>query len=263
MKPLNILLVQPYANEVGLFEKAFGLSKSHKKTKTGGSPTKQSAKESVNIDVAGTLRQCAGKFVEGNSYDIIFLDIDLPDAYGIEVLKAYFALKTDATLVVLTDVYDEDIISFALKKGAQDYMIKSRLNAENILRITEYSMMRHKLKRELEIKVAALELANTVIQEQAVKMMSTGEDIYKPTEQAIENGRKLYAVDMPAQQKMALNKLMMQLGLTRDLAGTMADEGRSSLQKSTTRPKTQLQKLGDSVASQTVEQSTSPGMVWM
>jgi two-component system response regulator HydG len=67
--------------------------------------------------------------------DLVFLDIGLPDAHGIEVLKKIKAGFPDVDVVMLTGVDDAGTAVAALKSGALDYILKpyDNVRVRNIL----------------------------------------------------------------------------------------------------------------------------------
>jgi diguanylate cyclase (GGDEF)-like protein/PAS domain S-box-containing protein len=61
--------------------------------------------------------------------DAILLDLFLPDARGIETFDQLYALAPYVPILVLTAPQDEDIAKMAVEHGAQDYLLKDRLDA--------------------------------------------------------------------------------------------------------------------------------------
>ena len=57
-------------------------------------------------------------------YDVILLDLGLPDAQGLEAIRRIRAAASRAPLVVLTGHDDDTMAVRALQEGAQDYLIK-------------------------------------------------------------------------------------------------------------------------------------------
>ncbi len=84
------------------------------------------------VTVASTLSD-AKKLIE-NKYDLIILDLMLPDGDGLDFYEEY--LKNKATLV-LTAKDDEDIISSSLDSGIEDYIIKPFRSKELLARINK------------------------------------------------------------------------------------------------------------------------------
>ena len=84
------------------------------------------------VTVASTLN--GAKILIENKYDLIILDLMLPDGDGLDFYEEY--LKKKATLV-LTAKDDEDIISSSLDSGIEDYIIKPFRSKELLARINK------------------------------------------------------------------------------------------------------------------------------
>ena len=63
--------------------------------------------------------------LEKNSYDLVFMDIGLPDINGVEVTKKVRILNTNSfPIVALTANYDESHKSTCIEAGMQDFLNK-------------------------------------------------------------------------------------------------------------------------------------------
>src|SRR5271156_296613 len=60
-------------------------------------------------------------------FDLVLLDLGLPDVQGLEALRRARALTPNTPVVVLTGLDDESISTQALQEGAQDYLIKGQI----------------------------------------------------------------------------------------------------------------------------------------
>ena len=80
-----------------------------------------------------------------HEFDIILLDLGLPDSFGLETLKKLQVFKVVPPVVVMTGLDDEDTALAALREGAQDYLVKNRLTSEKIFRSIKYSIERKQL----------------------------------------------------------------------------------------------------------------------
>lgn len=79
-------------------------------------------------------------------FDVILLDLGLPDSIGLDTLKKLQVSKIKAPVVVMTGLDDEDIALASLKEGAQDYLVKNRLTSEYIHRAIRYSIERKRIQ---------------------------------------------------------------------------------------------------------------------
>ena len=69
-----------------------------------------------------------------NKYDLIILDLMLPDGDGLEFYQEYLKNKTN---LILTAKDDEDIIASSLDAGVEDYIIKPFRSKELLSRINK------------------------------------------------------------------------------------------------------------------------------
>lgn len=81
---------------------------------------------------------------EIENYDIIFLDLSLPDKSGTELVEEVLKIAKNVPVVVLTGYSD---FSFALKAialGASDYLLKDELNSVALYKSIVYNIERFK-----------------------------------------------------------------------------------------------------------------------
>jgi len=88
----------------------------------------------------------AKRIAEEREFDVILLDLGLPDSFGLETLRSLEASKNKAPIIVLTGLDDEVVAVESLKEGAQDYLVKNKLNSENIIHAIKYGIERKKLQ---------------------------------------------------------------------------------------------------------------------
>ncbi|MGB6598602.1 MAG: response regulator, partial [Candidatus Acidiferrum sp.] len=83
------------------------------------------------------------------SFDIVLLDLGLPDAQGLEALRRARAVAPRVPLVVLTGLDDESLATRALQEGAQDYLIKGQIETRGLLRALRYAIERKAMEDAL------------------------------------------------------------------------------------------------------------------
>jgi PAS domain S-box-containing protein len=97
------------------------------------------------LSSASTLKESLLLCLE-ETFDIILLDLGLPDSSGLETLKKILVFKEIPPVIVMTGLDDEDVAFASLREGAQDYLVKNRLSSENILHSIKYGIERKKLQ---------------------------------------------------------------------------------------------------------------------
>jgi len=96
------------------------------------------------IDIASAV-----SFLKNNKVDVILLDLNLPDAQGLDSLKQLRIVAKNIAIVLLTGCDDEQSALMAIKNGAQDYLLKDELTAQNISRTIRYAIDREKHEQEI------------------------------------------------------------------------------------------------------------------
>ena len=94
----------------------------------------------------------AEKYLAGHSADLILLDLGLPDAQGLAAVRRARAVAPHVPLVVLTGMDDEALAAQALREGAQDYLIKSEIEARGLRRSLRYAVERKALEEALFVE---------------------------------------------------------------------------------------------------------------
>lgn len=82
-------------------------------------------------------------------FDIILLDLSLPDSNGFETLTRMAVAAPQVPIVVLTGLDDEEMARQALQSGAQDYLLKGNRNREALLRAMRFAIERHQSQKNL------------------------------------------------------------------------------------------------------------------
>ena len=84
-------------------------------------------------------------------FDLILLDLDLPDSRGLETLRRTHAHCPSLPIVVLTGIADESVAEQVLELGAQDFLEKTELKSKTLVRALRYARER---KRDREAREA-------------------------------------------------------------------------------------------------------------
>jgi signal transduction histidine kinase len=138
-KELNILLVEDNEGDERLIRELLGEQKLIR----------------FNIEKASSLKESEGK-ISNNKFDVILLDLGLPDSSGLETLIKLITLFPGlATIIILTGLNDTETSLKAVNNGAQDYIIKGQVDSEILLKSIIYSFERSRLNNELKTQIEA------------------------------------------------------------------------------------------------------------
>ena len=81
---------------------------------------------------------------------LVLLDLSLPDSHGLETFDKVYAHSPTVPIIVLTGNDDQMIALSAVKSGAQDYLVKGKLDRELLVRAMQYSIERKRYQEQLE-----------------------------------------------------------------------------------------------------------------
>lgn len=101
---------------------------------------KQESK-SYSIEWASMLSE-GFKILETSDFDLLILDLNLPDSTGVETLTKIHSFSPEIPIIVLASKDEEDIAVTALKFGAQDYLVKGNINRSLLNRSIRYAVER-------------------------------------------------------------------------------------------------------------------------
>ncbi|MDP6506282.1 MAG: PAS domain S-box protein, partial [Planctomycetota bacterium] len=110
----------------------------------------------TDVSGAGFSTDCAHSLSDGlsklgkNSFDLVMLDLDLPDSGGLDTLQRVLEAHGEVPVVVLTGTEDEGLALEAMHCGAQDYLVKGEARNQVIHRAIRYALERHRLVVALE-----------------------------------------------------------------------------------------------------------------
>ncbi|MFI6350357.1 PP2C family protein-serine/threonine phosphatase [Streptomyces sp. NPDC050560] len=87
----------------------------------------------------------------------VLLDLHLPDTQGLVAVRQVLDISPDAAIVVLTGLTESEAGLSAVAAGAQDFLAKDRLDAEQLGRAIRYALQRKQVERAgAELQVGRL-----------------------------------------------------------------------------------------------------------
>jgi DNA-binding NarL/FixJ family response regulator len=97
--------------------------------------------------------------LEKEAFELMLLDLSLPDSCGLETVIRARAAVPDLAIVVLTSLDDESMAMEAARLGAQDYLVKGQIEGRTLVRSMRYALERKSLQREQEELIRQLQEA--------------------------------------------------------------------------------------------------------
>ena len=145
MTKLNILLVEDNPDDIFIMEQYVSIFSERK-----------SFDRQIELTEADTMSK-ALVILQKQSIDIILLDLTLPDSSGLETIDKLGDYIQSVPVIILTGSSDEKKGVISIKRGAQDYLVKNKINEELIERSIKYSIERFDILREKENLITELE----------------------------------------------------------------------------------------------------------
>jgi PAS domain S-box-containing protein len=100
------------------------------------------------------------RHLEESPFDVVLLDLFLPDSHGAEAITRVRGAAPDTPVVVLTDDDDEGIIDAVLAAGAQDILTRDRIDPELLGRSLRYAIQGKQAEIELRESEARADQAD-------------------------------------------------------------------------------------------------------
>jgi DNA-binding NtrC family response regulator len=132
-KPIRVLLVEDSSDDAVLIQLylSSGMKVPHE--------VKHADRLSKGLELLGS-----------DDFDVVLLDLGLPDGQGLITFEKAHAQAPDVPIIVLTGHDDDDLAVEAVQKGAQDYLVKGRVDGGLVGRSIRYAIERQKLLTQIE-----------------------------------------------------------------------------------------------------------------
>ena len=108
--------------------------------------------------------EAALKQLREAAFDVVLLDLSLPDSRGLETFRGLHGQTPAVPVVLLTGLDDETAAITAAKEGAQEYLVKGQFNRGLLVRAIRYAIERKRVELELADYARQLRLKNQQMQ---------------------------------------------------------------------------------------------------
>ncbi len=99
----------------------------------------------------------AFKALTDQTFDVILLDLTLPDSQGLSSIDTLLERYPHLPIVVLTNTNDDELAVEAVRHGAQDYLVKRQVNPDVLVRSVCYAIERQQAAEALQALNESLE----------------------------------------------------------------------------------------------------------
>jgi signal transduction histidine kinase/HPt (histidine-containing phosphotransfer) domain-containing protein len=107
-----------------------------------------------------TRCSAAAQHLAAEHWDVVLLDLSLPDSLGLETFTTLHAQAPGVPMVVLSGLDDETVAVEAVQEGAQDYLVKGQVDGNGLVRAIRYAIERQRVEEALRQAQRAAEAAN-------------------------------------------------------------------------------------------------------
>lgn len=114
------------------------------------------------ITHVGRLADAVEK-VSAGAFDVVLLDLSLPDSFGLETVTGLRRHAPNLPIVILSGLDNEEMALRALQSGAQDYLVKGQADGNLIKRAVLYAIERQRIRHQVLLADAAFEATDTGI----------------------------------------------------------------------------------------------------
>jgi two-component system, cell cycle sensor histidine kinase and response regulator CckA len=122
--------------------------------------------------------------INRTDFDVVLLDLTLPDSDGLASLDALIEHAPNLPIIVLTNTNNAELAFDAVRRGAQDYLLKRQVSPDVLIRSIRYAIERkqnavalQEINETLELRVeertAAVEAANAALSREIAERENT------------------------------------------------------------------------------------------
>jgi diguanylate cyclase (GGDEF)-like protein len=170
-QPLQVLLVEDDPDDAMLAREALSEQRGHSRIRVEHMICLEDA-----IEAAAA---------EDSSFDVVLLDLGLPDSQGLETVERMVTAAPEIPIVVLTGINDPELGVEAVQRGAQDYLSKGHFDSHLMIRTIRYAIERHRIREELQQSNEELSLLYSVAE--AISRSLDRDELFHRLEQAMSD----------------------------------------------------------------------------
>lgn len=97
----------------------------------------------------GENMKTANELMSKNTFDIILMDLNLPDSVGLDTIKKLLEKYPNNLVIVLTGLVDEKVGLETVRFGAQDFLVKGKFDGKVLISSIMFAFERFNLNKQL------------------------------------------------------------------------------------------------------------------
>lgn len=126
-----------------------------------------------------------------NHFDVILLDLSLPDKQGLATVVQTHETAPDLPIVVLTGLNDRVTALEAVRQGAQDYLVKGKIDSNLLVRAIGYAIERANTLKQLRQSEEQLQRLNEELERRVEEQTEELRDKNRCLQSEITERRRL------------------------------------------------------------------------
>jgi len=136
--------------------------------------------------------------LRSDDFNVVLLDLGLPDSQGLDTLLQLRRSNPVIAIIVMTGLDDEELALRAVQEGAQDYLVKSQLQANTLARAIRYATERSRIEQSLRYQREELQVTLASIGDAVVVTDNSGVVTFlNPVAEALTGWQQQEAVGQP------------------------------------------------------------------